>query len=335
LGECQACHEAGVRWYCDNHDPARWLDTPACASCGATRHRGPIVHDPPPKRTPGGSYVVEPPLIDVPSRTPRTPPSTRKVTPPEAPARVDANDSLELFHRTSATAGREHTTPESGGEPSRLPRVAAGRSPIASFALRVAIVLMTLVLLSVGTVHFFGGSAASNVVVDVAQSIGVLSDVPGQTTRGIRAYQAGDLETAERELGEAAHTYQHSGLALLYLARIRLESGDSSGTGSLLEEAIAREPNSALANRMLGEYHLMRARRGIVDASSRVFSATEYAAAEERLSRAMALDPGDMRAEGYHACALAAVGRNVESKIELASAGPGPWEQCMPDESPP
>ena len=27
--ECEACHEADVRWFCPNHTPGRWLDAPA------------------------------------------------------------------------------------------------------------------------------------------------------------------------------------------------------------------------------------------------------------------------------------------------------------------
>jgi hypothetical protein len=34
-GECEACHEAQVRYYCTNHTPGRWLDGPACSQCGA------------------------------------------------------------------------------------------------------------------------------------------------------------------------------------------------------------------------------------------------------------------------------------------------------------
>jgi hypothetical protein len=34
-GECDACHEAKVRYYCTNHKPGRWLDAPACSQCGA------------------------------------------------------------------------------------------------------------------------------------------------------------------------------------------------------------------------------------------------------------------------------------------------------------
>lgn len=34
-GECEACHEAQVRYFCTNHTPGRWLDARACPQCGA------------------------------------------------------------------------------------------------------------------------------------------------------------------------------------------------------------------------------------------------------------------------------------------------------------
>lgn len=34
-GECEACHEAQVRYYCTSHKPGRWLDESACPQCGA------------------------------------------------------------------------------------------------------------------------------------------------------------------------------------------------------------------------------------------------------------------------------------------------------------
>jgi hypothetical protein len=35
LGECEACHEAQVRYYCTNHTPGHWLDSSSCPQCGA------------------------------------------------------------------------------------------------------------------------------------------------------------------------------------------------------------------------------------------------------------------------------------------------------------
>jgi predicted RNA-binding Zn-ribbon protein involved in translation (DUF1610 family) len=34
-GECDACHEAQVRYFCTNHDPGQWLASPKCPQCGA------------------------------------------------------------------------------------------------------------------------------------------------------------------------------------------------------------------------------------------------------------------------------------------------------------
>ncbi|HEU0134820.1 MAG TPA: hypothetical protein VFR28_08350 [Allosphingosinicella sp.] len=34
-GECEACREAPVRYFCTNHDPGVWLDSSACPRCGA------------------------------------------------------------------------------------------------------------------------------------------------------------------------------------------------------------------------------------------------------------------------------------------------------------
>jgi hypothetical protein len=34
-GECEACHEAQVRYFCTNHTPGLWLDVSACPQCGA------------------------------------------------------------------------------------------------------------------------------------------------------------------------------------------------------------------------------------------------------------------------------------------------------------
>lgn len=50
-GECEACHEAQVRYFCTNHAPGRWLDAGACGPCGA-RFGDPV---PMPVPAPGAS----------------------------------------------------------------------------------------------------------------------------------------------------------------------------------------------------------------------------------------------------------------------------------------
>ncbi len=34
-GDCEACHDAHVRFFCTNHEPGLWLDGPTCAVCKA------------------------------------------------------------------------------------------------------------------------------------------------------------------------------------------------------------------------------------------------------------------------------------------------------------
>jgi hypothetical protein len=34
-GDCEACHEAQVRYFCTNHEPGIWLDGPTCPQCAA------------------------------------------------------------------------------------------------------------------------------------------------------------------------------------------------------------------------------------------------------------------------------------------------------------
>ena len=34
-GQCEACHEDAVRFFCNNHTPGLWLDGSACPQCGA------------------------------------------------------------------------------------------------------------------------------------------------------------------------------------------------------------------------------------------------------------------------------------------------------------
>jgi len=37
LGECDACHDAQVRYFCTNHEPGLWLETRTCPACAARR----------------------------------------------------------------------------------------------------------------------------------------------------------------------------------------------------------------------------------------------------------------------------------------------------------
>ena len=59
LGECEACREAEVRYFCTNHTPGLWLDAPSCSRCGARFGQAePDRHEPEP--TPSASEMPPP-----------------------------------------------------------------------------------------------------------------------------------------------------------------------------------------------------------------------------------------------------------------------------------
>jgi rubredoxin len=71
FGECEACHEAQVRYYCTNHTPGQWLESPKCTLCGAVFGRASPAPSPMPTPrpergpTPAGAASTRP--------APRTP----------------------------------------------------------------------------------------------------------------------------------------------------------------------------------------------------------------------------------------------------------------------
>ena len=62
-GQCDACHEAAVRFFCTNHTPGLWLEGSACPQCGA-RFGDPVPSRPAPAPTPPPRAA--PPEVGVP-----------------------------------------------------------------------------------------------------------------------------------------------------------------------------------------------------------------------------------------------------------------------------
>jgi hypothetical protein len=71
-GECEACHEAQVRYYCTIHTPGRWLDSSVCPECGA-------------------QFGVADPA----SAAPAPPPRPRRPAPPATPRSAGPRPSRE------------------------------------------------------------------------------------------------------------------------------------------------------------------------------------------------------------------------------------------------
>jgi hypothetical protein len=76
-GECDACHEAEVRYFCTNHMPGIWLQSPACSRCGAQFGRSEPAHRPTASPVPrAASPETIPPRASEPYRRPAAPTRT-------------------------------------------------------------------------------------------------------------------------------------------------------------------------------------------------------------------------------------------------------------------
>ena len=80
-GDCEACHDADVRYYCTNHTPGVWLDGTSCPHCGSR-----LGAPPRPKSTAPPPPVRRPAPAAVPLRTRRAAAPRPASTPPFAPS---------------------------------------------------------------------------------------------------------------------------------------------------------------------------------------------------------------------------------------------------------
>ena len=75
-GECEACSEGEVQYFCTNHDEGIWLDSPVCSRCGAK------FGDPPKRSTPA---PMPPRIPTAPAGAPDFRPPARRRVPERAP----------------------------------------------------------------------------------------------------------------------------------------------------------------------------------------------------------------------------------------------------------
>ena len=332
-GECESCQEAEVRYYCPNHSPGRWLDGPACGECGARYGVEPPAPVPrptprpaPPPRRERTPPRPAPPLSPPP--TPPPPPRGRVEPRPRRPERPgDLLDELLRDARARSPAGlpvgwpgasgapeeASAPAPPAGGWLGRRPREPRRGAPsLVGCLVRLVVVLVLLALLAVAALVGLVGGPFGAWVVDFGQSTGVVEGVPAQTERGVAAYEAGDYATAERELREAAQAYPRSGLALVYLARLKQRAGDEQQARELLRDAVTREPTSALAHRALADLYY-EAARGRALAGDTAAARPELLRARDHYERAILFNPNDALARGYYSCVMAALGDAPEA----------------------
>ena len=178
LGECEACHESQVRYYCVNHTPSLWLDAKNCSACGARFGETP----PPPPKAPAPALTRRPPAAAPPQRpkaasSPRSMPARRPVSggvpadghlrapPGEIEKTPDARrvrgerdvhvSGWGKMLRAASSARRSplETKADSGFDPGALP----GRRP-GGCLLRILLMIVFLFLALASGVFVFGAS---------------------------------------------------------------------------------------------------------------------------------------------------------------------------------
>jgi hypothetical protein len=155
-GECEACHEAQVRYYCTNHSPGRWLERPACSQCGA------VFGEKAPPRASAPAPAARP--------RSRTPPTARPPAPTARPRRARARDEDlipddEHFRRRSPSLqellrealGARHMPPP---EPPYRPETPAPRAGpgLGGCLVRIMLLLFFLFLAMMSGVFLFASS---------------------------------------------------------------------------------------------------------------------------------------------------------------------------------
>lgn len=170
-GECEACHEAQVRYYCTNHKPGRWLDATACPQCGATfgepvrpaARPVPPAAPPRPRTTITSAAPARPEPPPLPPRTSAKPWSRRERERSPDPDRGASDESasvrdigtarmLELL-RAASRAGRM-----SRGPPYTAPEVPPVGAALGGCLMRFVILAMFLLIIFVLMLSLVGGS---------------------------------------------------------------------------------------------------------------------------------------------------------------------------------
>lgn len=328
-GECEACGEAEVKYWCPNHPGGRWLDGPVCAECEARERRE---RDAAPRRP-----LPAPPARPLPP--PPAPSRRRAPTPPPAapmpPREVAEEPAGWSIPSLPFPLPRRRAEPTRGSPIPGEVVVAARRAGVGllrgclmlAFALAVIAVLFVATCLGGGSFSSSGGGGGGGVggwVTDLGQRTGLdVGGTPEQVERGVAAYRAGDRETARRELTEASQLYRRLALPLLYLAAMRRDEGDPEGAGELLREAARREPGSAVVRRELGGHYLARGlaqERGEIPGG---LAEADFAQARMELEEALRLDAADRTSAARLACTLNHLGRPSEGAEYAGRAGLG------------
>ena len=142
-GECEACSEGEVRYFCTNHEAGVWLDGPACGRCGAS------FGDPPKKatapRAPAGpTRPAGAPDFRAPGRRRAEP--TRPAEPEVVPSTPSIGDLLEELARERARTRARYEVEE---VPWTEPRARGSGVPLAGCLVRIVGLIVLLIAAAV------------------------------------------------------------------------------------------------------------------------------------------------------------------------------------------
>ena len=167
LGECEACSEGEVRYFCTNHDEGIWLEGAVCSRCGAKfgdaptappSSRGPRELTPPAGapdfRAPGRDRISVSPLEPGSSRGPLTRRDREELPEPALPRRtLSLGELLEEIREGRATGSRYE-----GEVPWAEPGARRPGLPLAGCLARaVGLVLLLIIAAIIFLFVLFGG----------------------------------------------------------------------------------------------------------------------------------------------------------------------------------
>jgi hypothetical protein len=155
-GECDACHEAQVRYFCTNHDPGIWLAGATCPQCAARASAARAPVDAPPPRARPASPGREASLARAPRERPRARPVDDAAGVEDESLDVRPSPLWATLLRGAASA-LSRTTPPAELAPER-PSVGAAGGWLLRLILRLAVIAVVLVIAAVVALYWFASS---------------------------------------------------------------------------------------------------------------------------------------------------------------------------------
>ena len=164
-GECEACSEGQVRYFCTSHDQGIWLEGAVCSQCGAKfgdapsrppASRAPSVPTPPAELRPTGRRrpPERPPESDVGRRASRGFEREAPVVPEVLPRTPSLGELLEKIREGRARARGRYEPEVPGAEP----RVRRSPFPLAGCLVRIVGLVFVLVAAAIFLLFLLFGS---------------------------------------------------------------------------------------------------------------------------------------------------------------------------------